>query len=179
MKIKKAIEILKARKNRTSEINVDAITVHNLAIESLKKELENKEQCIEQSGADKAIKEYIYKNKDAIIEKIVDRATTEIIKKEQMFKQLSTNAVIDDVIQERKHQDIKWGQENHCLPLWTSIIGEEYGELCQAIYETILPTQGREPKGGYNNMRTEAIQLAAVAIKFIEYLDRKELGTNG
>jgi len=33
------------------------------------------------SGVDKAIKEYIYKNKDAIIERVVDRATTEIVKK--------------------------------------------------------------------------------------------------
>lgn len=33
------------------------------------------------SGMDKAVKEYIYVNKDNIIERVVERATTEIVKK--------------------------------------------------------------------------------------------------
>ena len=33
------------------------------------------------SGVDKAIKEYIYKNKGWIIDRVVERATTEIVKK--------------------------------------------------------------------------------------------------
>ena len=33
------------------------------------------------NGVDKAIKEYIYKEKDRIIERVVDRATIEIVKK--------------------------------------------------------------------------------------------------
>jgi hypothetical protein len=33
------------------------------------------------SGVDKAVKEYIYKNKDKIIERVVERASVEIVKK--------------------------------------------------------------------------------------------------
>jgi hypothetical protein len=33
------------------------------------------------SGVDKAVKEYIYKNKDRIIERVVERASVEIVKK--------------------------------------------------------------------------------------------------
>ena len=33
------------------------------------------------SGVDKAVKEYIYKNKGWIIDRVVERATTEIVKK--------------------------------------------------------------------------------------------------
>lgn len=33
------------------------------------------------SGMDKAVKEYIYTNKDKIIERVVERASTEIVKK--------------------------------------------------------------------------------------------------
>jgi len=80
-----------------------------------------------------------------------------------------------DVLDERKRQDKIFGEQNHCLPMWVPIIGEEFGELCEAIYETIHPTQGKAVKGGYVNMRNEAIQLAAVSQKFVEYLDRQEV----
>ena len=33
------------------------------------------------SGVDKAVKEYIYKNKDRIIDRVVERATVEMVKK--------------------------------------------------------------------------------------------------
>lgn len=54
--------------------------------------------------------------------------------------------------------------------MWTGILGEEYGELCQAINETIF--YNGTDKGGYDNMRKEAIHVAAVAIAFVEYLVR-------
>ena len=44
---------------------------------------------------------------------------------------------------------------------WIVILGEEFGELCEAILN-------RER----DNIRSEAIQVAAVAVAFVEYLDR-------
>lgn len=35
--------------------------------------------------------------------------------------------IINKVLEERKRQDIKWGEQNHPAPVWGTIIGEEYG----------------------------------------------------
>lgn len=83
-------------------------------------------------------------------------------------------SAIDAVLLERARQDAKWGQQNHDLPYWTSILGEEFGELCQAINETVFDNGPSErAKGGYENMRREAVQVAAVAVAIVEMLDRR------
>lgn len=80
------------------------------------------------------------------------------------------NEVIKDVISERDRQDAKWGEQNHFPQFWSGILGEEYGELCEAINETVF--NNGSDKGGYDNMRKEAIHVAAVAIGFLECLER-------
>jgi hypothetical protein len=77
------------------------------------------------------------------------------------------------VVQERNRQDEKWGEQNHDPIFWLGILGEEFGELCEAVNESVFtgPHAKRE-KGGYENMRREAVQLAAVTVAFVEYLDR-------
>lgn len=84
------------------------------------------------------------------------------------------NSAIQSVIQERARQDAKWGEQNHEPMAWMGILGEEFGELCEAVNETHF-NNGEEArkKGGYENMRTEAVQVAAVAISFVEALDRR------
>ncbi|BFH71914.1 hypothetical protein J27TS7_08350 [Paenibacillus dendritiformis] len=83
------------------------------------------------------------------------------------------NEVLAAVAYERRRQDSKWGEQNHQPPLWIGILGEEFGELCEAINETVFDNGAEaRKKGGYENMRAEAIQLAAVAVAFVEYLDR-------
>jgi hypothetical protein len=81
--------------------------------------------------------------------------------------------VIDMIRAERDRQDKKWGVQRHDLPVWATILGEEYGELCQAINETIFDN-GPEArlKGGYANVKKEAIQVAAVAVALVEMLER-------
>jgi len=84
----------------------------------------------------------------------------------------SINA-IQDVLAERSRQDEKWGEQNHHPMVWMGILGEEFGELCQAVNETTFDNGPAEKvKGGYDNMRAEAIQVAAVAVAFVEMLDR-------
>lgn len=81
------------------------------------------------------------------------------------------------VIAERARQDQKWGRQDHGPSYWTGILGEEFGELCQAINETVFDNGAAErAKGGYANMRREAVQVAAVAVAFVEYLDRRYNG---
>lgn len=78
--------------------------------------------------------------------------------------------IIDSVLAERERQDKKWGEQNHIPPIWLGILGEEFGELCEAVNETGF-SYGTE-LGGYENMKREAIQVAAVAIGFLECLER-------
>lgn len=79
---------------------------------------------------------------------------------------------MSDVINERARQDKKWGEQNHYPPFWMGILGEEFGELCQAVNETVFDNGTN--LGGYENMRKEAVQVAAVALAFIECLDRNK-----
>ena len=85
---------------------------------------------------------------------------------------------ICDIRTERERQDKKWGEQNHLPQFWTGILGEEYGELCEAVNETVFttayPDAARRERGGYENMRKEAIQIAAVALGFIECLERNK-----
>lgn len=78
------------------------------------------------------------------------------------------------VIKERKRQDAKWGEQNHDTNVWLGILGEEFGELCQAVNETWFDNGPEERrKGGYENIRAEAVQVAAVAVALVECLDRR------
>jgi NTP pyrophosphatase (non-canonical NTP hydrolase) len=81
-----------------------------------------------------------------------------------------------DIFDERGRQHEKWGEQNHELPTWLMILGEEVGELNQAVLETYF--QGAH--GGISNIREEAVQVAAVACQIIEYIDkvRGEAGIN-
>lgn len=77
------------------------------------------------------------------------------------------------VNRERNRQDAKWGEQNHPPQYWTGILGEEYGEYCQAVNETVF-YNGEEArkKGGYDNMMKELSHVAAVAIGAMEALMR-------
>lgn len=80
--------------------------------------------------------------------------------------------VITAILLERTRQDALWGEQNHPPHYWTSILGEEFAELCEAVNETIF--DNGTDKGGYENLRTEAIHVAAVAIGFLECLERNK-----
>lgn len=84
---------------------------------------------------------------------------------EERLRELRTQAVLD-VMKERSRQFAKWGEQNHDLPTWMAILGEEFGELCQAVLH--------DQFGGHaaGTHRAEAVQVAAVAIQIIEYIDR-------
>ncbi len=73
--------------------------------------------------------------------------------------------ILRDIHKERDRQDRKWGELNHNPFIWLAILGEEYGESCQAALE--FPVD-------YSDYRKELIQVAAVTIAAIESLDRQE-----
>lgn len=70
--------------------------------------------------------------------------------------------VLSDVLDERVRQVKKWGPQSHDDGYWALILGEEYGEVCQAAMDK--PVQ---------ELRDELIQVAAVAVAWVEDLDAK------
>ena len=76
--------------------------------------------------------------------------------------------IIEKVLEERKRQDAKWGEQNHTAPVWGMIIGEEYGEMCHAINEFGFdPTPEIEER-----IYTEAIHAMASCMAMLECMER-------
>lgn len=75
--------------------------------------------------------------------------------------------IFELINQERDKQDAKWGALPRCLPdlLWIDILLEELGECAKAIL-----------KQDWNNLKVEIVQVAAVAIAWLE---DKENHNNG
>lgn len=84
------------------------------------------------------------------------------------------------ISKERDRQDNKWGEQNHPPQFWTGILGEEYGEYCQAVNETVFDNGPEErKKGGRENMIKELTHVAAVAVGAIESLMRERIKEEG
>ena len=79
-----------------------------------------------------------------------------------------TLVTLRDVRDERNRQDEKWGEQNHENETWMTILAEEVGELAQ---EVLRDKFGKNSH--YAEMRAEAIQVAAVAVAFVECIDRR------
>lgn len=76
--------------------------------------------------------------------------------------------IIKKVLEERKRQDQKWGEQNHNAPVWGMIIGEEYGEMCKAINEFgFNPTPETE-----QDIYTETVQTMASCMAMLECIER-------
>ena len=69
--------------------------------------------------------------------------------------------VLSEVHGERRRQDRKWGEQNHTPEGWIPILGEEFGEVCRAVYE--------KDAASY---REELLHVAAVAVAMVECHDR-------
>jgi NTP pyrophosphatase (non-canonical NTP hydrolase) len=74
------------------------------------------------------------------------------------------------IAEERDRQNAKWGVQNYTPEWWLAILMEEVGELAQAILETHF--DNGTDLGGIDNIRTEAVHSAAVAMALVECIDR-------
>jgi len=68
---------------------------------------------------------------------------------------------------ERMAQEEKWGQQDHDPLYWLGILGEEFGEVCRAVIESYNMEEEK-----LTQVKAELIQVAAVAVAFIESLER-------
>lgn len=74
------------------------------------------------------------------------------------------SAILADIAEERGRQDEKWGgrpgvdrRDDHT---YAAVLGEEFGEACQAWLQREV-----------TQLRTELIQVAAVAVAWVEEID--------
>jgi len=69
------------------------------------------------------------------------------------------------IVEERRRQDAKWGDQDHPDEWWYTILGEEYGEVAKAMLGVHF---------GYADVRKELVQTIAVGIAWLECMDRRE-----
>ena len=84
--------------------------------------------------------------------------------------------VLNDINAERMRQHKLWGIQNHADYKWLAILTEEVGEAAKEALEADAERNAgflAQAKQYENNMREELVQVAAVAIAFIEAIDRR------
>lgn len=78
--------------------------------------------------------------------------------------------ILNEIVNERRRQDEKFGEQKHHPFVWVSILGEEFGEVSRAAIEANF--LGYKNSGNWSNYRAELIQVAAVAVAMIEAYDK-------
>lgn len=94
-----------------------------------------------------------------------DRPHEEVVIPRSWYFSISPS-VLSAVFMERKRQNEKWGEQNHDAYRWLAILSEEVGEAAQAALHNEF---GGRAKG---TLWTELVQVAAVAIQWLECIDR-------
>lgn len=80
------------------------------------------------------------------------------------------------VILERQHQEEKWGQQDHEDYWWIAILGEEFGEAAKEVAEQRITEGDIIGTTEEQMLRDELVQTAAVALAWIEAIDRRNDG---
>ena len=111
---------------------------------------------------------------------------------------LETSYVLDDVLTERRRQDARWGEQNHpdgtgprriepCagFPITNAELAILAHQRCQAMADATTVTwadifreEAREVHAAEpdsDELRNELVQVAAVAVAWIEAIDRRNL----
>lgn len=80
------------------------------------------------------------------------------------------------VYRERRWQDDKWGIQRHDWATWMLILGEEFGEAAQAVLHLRFPPADTTlgPSELLDQVRTELVQLAAVAVAIVEHIEEAQ-----
>jgi len=82
----------------------------------------------------------------------------------------------NDVLFERIRQNKLWGIQRHHIGTWLAILGEEFGEVCQAAQSHLKLVSAKESDA--NNLYEECIHLAAVASAIAEQVKASERTLN-
>ena len=79
--------------------------------------------------------------------------------------------IFEEIKEERARQDRKFGANRTQGPfLWNTILTEEVGEVAEASLDLVF---GGFSKQNYQHLREELVQVAAVAVAYIEDMERQ------
>ena len=85
------------------------------------------------------------------------------------------NAILDEVRDEVGRQWDKWGdQSHHDDGIWCSILGEEFGESAKEVFEKHVAPSEAMKVAREELLESELIQVAAVAVSWIEAIRRRK-----
>lgn len=77
---------------------------------------------------------------------------------------------------ERFRQDQKWGDQSGNDPaVWATVLSEECGEAAQAALHVQFHHGFADGEAAIDHLRTELVQVAAVAVAWLEAIDRRLL----
>jgi NTP pyrophosphatase (non-canonical NTP hydrolase) len=79
--------------------------------------------------------------------------------------------VMDCIVNERYRQTELYGIQRHDLGKWLGILGEEFGEVCQAINRIHFPNDAKETDA--DDLYKELIHVSAVAAAMAEQIKEK------
>ena len=77
--------------------------------------------------------------------------------------------ILNEITDERIRQDAKWGPQYHNDSIWGMILMEEVGEVAQSVVDSML-----DEKQHLANIKKELIQVAAVAVAWLECIEKKK-----
>ena len=90
----------------------------------------------------------------------------------------ATPGVLDEVLAERRRQDEKWGDRTLALgypePIAFAILAEEVGEVAREVERNAFEVTTRGKALQRARIREELVQVAAVAVAWIEGMDHSE-----
>jgi NTP pyrophosphatase (non-canonical NTP hydrolase) len=92
-------------------------------------------------------------------------------------KTVHQKSVIKDINKELDRQDELWGQQDHSLSNWITILGEEFGEVCQEISEIRMAETLEEIANAKLRLDDELIQVIAVCFRIIEKIRFKNVNS--
>ena len=76
--------------------------------------------------------------------------------------------LLGDVMEERRRQHREWGEQALSGAEWLAVLMEEVGEAARAVLR-----QRVVGDGDVRQLREELVQVAAVAVQWVEALDRE------
>jgi len=84
---------------------------------------------------------------------------------------------VRDVLSERRRQNQKWGVQDHTISTFHQILSEEVGEAAEADLKRRSPGDGEGKT--IADVRSEYVQVAAVALQIVEHIDRTHIQNHG
>jgi len=84
--------------------------------------------------------------------------------------------VLTDIRIERQRQDAKFGEKrDYTAAFWLAVLAEEFGEASKEVVEFSSCDWDAVKEIRLRNLRTELLQVAAVAVAMVEHIDRGEI----